>query len=123
MAALVFLALAMSSTRPSGFVCGYTPLTLVEVLAAAPLALTACFVPPRAWEFPAVFGRALLLAACLVPAGQAACRFLEAFGGPLASWGFVPFVVVELVLAAWIVLAPRSAASAENAVLGALASS
>ncbi len=119
-AALVFLALAMSSSRPNGFVCGYTPLTFVEAVAAGALGMAACLVRPRSWEFPVVFGRGLLLAACLVPAGQAACRFLEAHGGSL-SWGYIPLVAIELGLAARVVLAPRAPASSEGGVLGALA--
>jgi hypothetical protein len=118
--AVVFLALGMASKRPSGFVCGYTPFTLVEMLAAGLLGMAACFVPPRAWVFPAVFGRALLVAACLVPAGQAACGFLERPDEP-PEWVYVFLVTAELALAAWVVLARRAPATGANALAAALA--
>jgi hypothetical protein len=118
--AVVFLALGMASRRPSGFVCGYTPLTLVEMLAAGLFGMAACLAPPRAWQFPAVFGRALLVAACLLPAGQAACGFLERPDKP-PEWGYVVLVAAELALAAWVVLARRAPASSANALAAALA--
>jgi hypothetical protein len=118
--AVVLLALAMTSTTPTGFVCGYTPLTVTEAVAACLFALAACTLGPRAWSFPPVVGRAVIVGACLFLAGRAADRFLEPADEPPA-WVHALFALVVLALAAWVGLRRRAPASFAAGLLAALA--
>jgi hypothetical protein len=118
--AVVFLALAMISTTPTGFVCGYTPLALTEALTAGLLALAACTLAPRAWSFPPVLGRAVIVTACLVLAARAGYRLLEPADEPPASAHAI-FLLAALTLAAWVARAAPTPASFAAGALAALA--
>ena len=74
--AVVALALAMTwSTR--GELGIYCPMTMTAALAAGVLALAACTLPRRAWQFPPVTGRSLIVAAGLFAAAHCGYRLLN----------------------------------------------
>jgi hypothetical protein len=126
--ALVSLALAMNWTT-RGFAGTYAPVTITAVLTAGLLAIAACVLPPRAWRFPPVLGRLLLVAACLFLVAQAGYRVFDR-AEPTTRWeqanptaGWVKAVVGLTALAAGtgIALSRRAPASFPAAVLAALA--
>jgi len=118
--AVVLLALAMISTTSTGFVCGYTPLTVTEAVAAGLLALAACILPARMWSFPPVIGRAVIVGACLFLAGHAGYRLLDP-ADEHPAWAHALFALVVLALAAWVGLTWRAPASFAAGLLAALA--
>jgi len=70
---------------------------------------------------PRYSGGRLIVAACLVLAGQAGYRLLESVLEGLSSWGYVRFALAALGLAVWVVLARRAPASCATGSLAALA--
>jgi hypothetical protein len=116
---VLLLAVAMAWTTNT-FTGTYAPLTMTAVLAAGLVALAACLLPPRAWQFPPVFGRAVLIGACLFLAAHMAYRVLD----PDDHWAFAAKALVgltALAVAAGVALSPRAPASFATALAAALA--
>jgi hypothetical protein len=107
--ALLLLALAMSWTT-RGYTGTYSPVTITAALAAGLLAVAACVFPPRAWTFPPVLGRALLVGSGLFLAAQAVYRTLDRTD-ETAGWAKAVVGLTGLAVVAGAALRRRAPAS------------
>ncbi len=116
---VIILALAMAWTT-RGYAGTYAPLTMTAVLVAGLVALAACLLPPRAWHFPPVTGRAVILAACLFLASHMLYRTLDP-SDPSPAWARGLVAVTALAAAGGTALSRRPPAAFATALVAALA--